>query len=93
MASASEVTKLKKLSWRAFQALRPRTPRARGMRVIALRRMNTMMGISIFLSLCFLPASQKGEGVIQVTLEGRAGDLSICMHTIGVFSRQTNRLW
>lgn len=51
IAKATDTTNEKKDSWRAFQAFRPRTPIARGMRVIAFNRTNTRIGTMIFLSL------------------------------------------
>lgn len=51
MAKATDTTKEKKDSCSAFQAFRPRTPRARGIRVIAFSSTNTRIGTMIFLSL------------------------------------------
>lgn len=50
MAKAVEVMNEKKASWSAFQALMPNTPSANGIRVMALSRTNTRMGMKIFFS-------------------------------------------
>lgn len=51
MAKAMDTTNEKKDSWRALKAFRPSTPRASGIRVMAFRRTNTMMGMTIFFNL------------------------------------------
>ena len=53
MASATDITNEKKLSWRAFHAFRPRAPMKRGTRVMIFSNRNTRMGIKILFSLLF----------------------------------------
>lgn len=55
-----ETTKEKKDSWTAFHALRPRIPRARGIKVMAFKRTNMKMGIIIFFNLDFPRAENDG---------------------------------
>jgi hypothetical protein len=61
MAKAKEVTKEKNESWRAFQALSPRTPRASGMRVMAFKSTKTKSGTKSFFNLDLRAVDENAE--------------------------------
>lgn len=60
-----DMTKEKNDSCNAFQAFRPSTPMANGIRVRAFSMTNTMIGMRIFFSLCRLPETRNAALAVK----------------------------
>lgn len=67
IAKATEITKEKNESWRAFHAFNPRTPKAKGINVMALRRMKTIIGTMIFFNFDFFPRASSENLTLRLS--------------------------